>query len=174
MNRYLQHFKTITKHKYYVFHACRKSGIPWRGITHDLSKYSIKEFVTSARYFTGTRSPIAKEKEENGYSVAWANNKGHNSHHWEYWTDWKDGELYCVKMPPTDLKELLCDWVGAGKAYSSKKWTQHDNLMYYLKNKHNMHLHEETRKTIESLLTTLDEYGEDDYFELVKNIEFFY
>ena len=39
-----KHFKLITKHKWIVFKLCCRVGMPWRGLIHDLSKYSPTEF----------------------------------------------------------------------------------------------------------------------------------
>ena len=59
-----QHFKTITRHKWLVFQGCARVGLYWQGITDDLSKYSPTEFSIGIRYFQGTRSPNAAEREE--------------------------------------------------------------------------------------------------------------
>ena len=172
MNKYIGHFKTITKHKWYVFHACRKSGILWRGITHDLSKYSFAEFMASAKFFNGTKSPIGVEKEKFGYSKAWAHHKGRNSHHWEHWTDFARGEMYCMKMPITDLKELLCDWIGAGKAYNKEKWNEEEAANYYYDRRDKMFFHEETRMLLEEALTVLRLEGEESYYRFVKELNY--
>ena len=61
------HLKTITKHKWVVFKLCIKAGIPIRGILHDLSKYSLTEFIESAKYYQGgKRSPIPVAREVQG------------------------------------------------------------------------------------------------------------
>ena len=36
----LNHWKTIRTHRKWVRHYCKLAGIYWRGIKHDLSKYS--------------------------------------------------------------------------------------------------------------------------------------
>ena len=64
MKKYLKHFITVTKHKYYVMKYCFKCGIYKRGLLHDLSKYGKTEFCSSARYFQGNSSPIDAEKKE--------------------------------------------------------------------------------------------------------------
>lgn len=87
MNKYWKHFKTITKHRHKVMWLCFRIGLYKQGLLHDLSKYSPIEFLTSAKYYQGTRSPINAEKEDKGYSLAWQHHKGHNPHHWEYWVD---------------------------------------------------------------------------------------
>ena len=76
-----QHFKTITRHRWLVRQGCFKVGLYWQGITHDLSKYSPTEFGVGIRYFQGTRSPNAAEREDKGYSEAWIHHKGRNRHH---------------------------------------------------------------------------------------------
>ena len=81
------HFKTITQHKEKVLEHCLRCGIPWQGLTHDLSKYSPTEFIPGALYYQGNRSPNERERELFGASAAWMHHKGRNRHHFEYWTD---------------------------------------------------------------------------------------
>ena len=111
-----KHFKLITKHKWYVFKNCCLAGIPWQGITHDLSKYSPTEFFESVKYFSGNKSPIDNCKEENGYSLAWLHHKGRNRHHYEHW---RDGD-HAIKMPFKYACELICDYIAAGEIYMGK------------------------------------------------------
>lgn len=152
MKKYWKHLKTITRHKWHVMKACFKSGLILQGITHDLSKYSITEFFTSARYFQGDKSPIDAEKVKNGYSLAWQNHKGKNKHHWQYWTDFENGELVVLEMPPKYLAEMLCDWVGAGKAYNKGSWTIDIMKAWYQNNKGKMILHTLTRLYVELVM----------------------
>ena len=122
MNKYIKHLLTITKHKFVVMKYCFKCGIYKRGLLHDLSKYGITEFASSARYFQGNSSPIDAEKREKGYSLAWQHHKGHNPHHWEYWIDnigtYKNT---AIKIPYEYVVEMVCDWLGAGIVYSKQK-----------------------------------------------------
>ena len=62
------HFNLVNKHRFKVFKLCVKAGIPFRGLVHDLSKYSPVEFFESAKYYNGKFSPISTCKKENGYS----------------------------------------------------------------------------------------------------------
>ena len=75
MGKIWKHFKTITKHKWVVFKECASCGLIWRGLVHDLSKYSPSEFIPSAKYFQGNKSPIDAEKDSVGYSKAWMHHK---------------------------------------------------------------------------------------------------
>jgi hypothetical protein len=152
MIEYWRHLKTITRHKWHVMLACFKSGLYWQGLMHDLSKYSITEFCSSAKYFQGDKSPVDAEKIKNGYSLAWQNHKGKNKHHWQYWTDFENGELIVIEMPAKYLAEMLCDWVGAGKAYNKGNWTIETLKSWYEHDKNNMVLHAVTRSYIELLI----------------------
>lgn len=59
------HLKTILLHKFWVFVYCCKLGIPWQGITHDMSKFSWTEFSESVRYYQGGKeSPIPSIKKQ--------------------------------------------------------------------------------------------------------------
>ena len=65
--KFWNHLKTITHHKLLVMDGCFRVGLIWQGLTHDLSKYSPTEFLVGARYWQGTRSPNAAERDEKGY-----------------------------------------------------------------------------------------------------------
>ena len=170
---YLNHLKTISKHKYYVAKFCFKCGFYWRGITHDLSKYGITEFCSSARYFSGKRSPIDAEKDAIGYSMAWQHHKGHNPHHWEYWIDnIGTKENKPIKIPYKYVIEMICDWLGAGIVYS-KQQVNFDKpyaepLEYYNKHLKERIFHEETQKLIEYYLHIVKEEGINAFCEEVK------
>lgn len=149
MNRYWKHFKTICIHKYFVFRECAACGILWQGIVHDFSKFGLTEFISSAKYFQGNRSPIEAEKEEVGYSKAWLHHKGHNKHHWEYWIDFSDsGEIIANEIPYKYVVEMVCDWIGAGKAYSKGKWTQADPINYFNQHRQGRYFHPKTEKLL--------------------------
>lgn len=172
MNKYWQHFKTITKHKWVVMMNCFHCRLYWRGLVHDLSKYGPTEFFSSARYFQGTRSPIDAEKEVTGYSLAWQHHKGHNPHHWEYWIDnvgtYKNDP---IKVPYKYVVEMICDWIGAGQVYSKEKWTQHEPLQYYNKVKSSRIIHPETKRLILMFLNIIDKQGLKAFYEAALDYE---
>ena len=149
MGKYWRHFKTVATHKHYVFKECVACGIWWQGLIHDLSKFGVVEFASSAKYFQGNRSPIEAEKEAIGYSKAWLHHKGHNKHHWEYWTDFaEDGSIIANEMPIKYVIEEVCDWIGAGKAYSKEKWTPQSPLIHYNKMRRGRYFHPNTDKIL--------------------------
>lgn len=175
VNKYFEHFKTVSKHKRYVLKACSRAGITWQGIIHDLSKFSISEFLISAKFFKGTSSPIDAEKDVNGYSLAWLNHKGKNKHHWQYWIDFTHGQAVLVPMPPKYVIEMLCDWLGANKAYTQGDWSLKKLKEWYNINKNNMVLHSSTRNYVEMFMKNVK--NEDDMYKKwfdVKKVEFYY
>lgn len=164
-----KHFKTVTRHKIEVFKECSACGLYWQGLIHDMSKYGITEFVSSAKYFQGNRSPIEAEKEEVGYSAAWMHHKGHNPHHWEYWTDFdKNGSIIANKIPYQYVVEMVCDWIGAGKVYGGGSWKQSDPYDYYLKVRKGRHFHPDTENEIVMLLKIIKNKGLDAFHEVAK------
>lgn len=129
------HFCTITHHKWLVFKLCVRAGIPWRGFMHDWSKYSLIEFLESAKYYTGKRSPIFYCKQENGYSKAWLHHKGRNKHHYEYWYDYAAPEQTPI-IPYKYTVEMICDTLAAGMVYKGKEWTNSSQKEYWERTQH--------------------------------------
>lgn len=166
---FFKHLHTVCKHRRLVRKHCFKAGLIWQGLTHDLSKFSAKEFWRGAKYYQGNRSPQAKERELFGYSAAWLHHKGRNKHHFEYWTDvGKDGVPVCVEMPPRYFAEMVCDRVAASKVYNGKDYNDGCPLEYYLSRKDNAAMHPETSKKLEYFLTLLAEKGEKEMFRQLK------
>ena len=129
----IRHFKTIMTHKKWVLYYCHLCGITWRGIKHDLSKFSPTEFLESVRYYTGYRSPIEVCKEQNGVSLAWLHHKGRNDHHYEYWQDESDQGMVALDMPFECALEMLCDYLGAGRAYMGNSFTYKAEFEWFKK-----------------------------------------
>ena len=113
------HFRTITRHKLTVMDLCFKVGLVREGLLHDLSTYTPAEFLPGVRYYQGTRSPNAAEKDEKGYSTAWLHHKGRNRHHYEYWLDiymnHPGSAVTGGKMPLRCVLEMACDRIAACK-----------------------------------------------------------
>ena len=152
----LKHFAKICKHKWWVFYYCCKAGIPWRGIKHDMSKFSPTEFWESVRYYQGNRSPIDACKEDNGISKAWLHHKGRNSHHYEYHQDNFDKGGEPLQMPYKDAVEMLCDYLGAGRAYMGKDFTYKAEWQWWLrKNQTNLAMHPSSKEFISCVLLNL-------------------
>lgn len=172
MNKFIKHLCTITKHKLYVGKYCFKFGLYWQGIVHDLSKYSITEFYTSLKYYQGNRSPIDAEKEDRGYSIAWAHHHNKNPHHWLYWVDFnRKNEITPMKMPYKYALEAIADWIGAGIVYEKEKFTWSEPYEYYKKNtrvESDKNIHPTTRMLWDIILIDIKLMGIDVVADLLK------
>lgn len=132
MKNIFNHLKTIHTHKKWVFHYCCLAGIPLQGLTHDLSKYSPTEFFESIKYYQGTSSPINAAKADKGYSSAWFHHKGRNKHHYEYWMDNFDNGGENIIMPYKYWVEMICDYLGAARAYRKEHFSYQDEYNWWL------------------------------------------
>lgn len=172
MNKLIGHFKTITKHRHAVIRNCRRAGILWQGLRHDLSKYSPTEFIPGVKYFVGTRSPNELERADKGYSAAWLHHKGRNKHHFEYWSDYNPVErrVVPVKMPLRYVIEMVCDRMAASKIYLGDKYTDASALEYFMHGKTHRTIHAETSDLCEKLLTMLANEGEAKTFAYMRSL----
>ena len=74
------HIAKISNHYFYVKNFCEQAGIPERGKSHDISKFSEEELFESIYFYEGTRSPIDKANEVIGWSPAFAHHIKYNDH----------------------------------------------------------------------------------------------
>jgi len=154
MKKYIKYFLTITKHKYYVGVECLRRGLYFQAILHDMSKFSLSEFIISSRYWGGNSRQ--REESESEYKFAWLHHIHQNKHHWEHWVITEDGKPKALKMPQKYVLEMLCDWIGAGKAYKNEEWTPREPLDFYRNGEgEKMVLHQDTRRHFEFLLKEL-------------------
>ena len=165
-----QHFKTITYHRWLVRGGCFRVGLYWQGLTHDLSKYSSVEFWNGARFYQGTRSPNAAERENKGYSEAWMHHKGRNRHHYEYWTDMspKTRTYESIPMPRKYLVEMVMDRRAACMTYQGKAYKDSSALEYFMRSRERELMHPQTKEELGYILTMLAEKGEKETFRYLK------
>ena len=150
--------------------GCFRVGLYWRGLTHDLSKYSPTEFLSGIKYYQGTRSPNTAEREEKGYSEAWMHHKGRNRHHYEYWTDLslETRQYESVEMPRRYLVEMVMDRRAACMTYQGKNYRDDSALRYFERGLEREFMHPQTAKELEFILTMLAEKGEKETFRFIK------
>lgn len=156
----IKHFILITHHKWIVFKLCCKIGQPWRGIAHDLSKYSPTEFGESVKYYVGNHSPITEAKKDKGYSEAWLHHKGRNKHHTEYWID-ENAPDSTPMMPYKYAVEMICDKLAAGIVYEGKKWTKEYELSYWREEKKHIEINPKLESFVTKVMEEVAEYGID-------------
>ena len=174
LKKFFGHLNTVNKHRFLVFKYCVKAGIPFRGLVHDLSKYSLLEFLEGVKYYNGNFSPISTCKKVNGYSKAWLHHKGRNKHHFEYWVDYAPGDEHIINgvpMPRKYIAEMVMDRISASRNYLGDKYDQHQPLDYYLKGKEKLwFIHPKTKRDLEGLLRILNDHGEEVLISYIKNV----
>ena len=154
------HFMVITRHKWVVFKLCCKVGQPWRGLVHDLSKYSPTEFWEGVKYFNGKHSPITDAKKDKGYSQAWLHHKGRNKHHTDYWVDLSAPDKTPI-IPYQYVAERLGDKLAAGMVYKGKDWTKEYELDYWLNERDKTLVNDQVEALITEFLTQVSKDGID-------------
>lgn len=155
---FFKHIALVNRHKWRVFVHCAKCGIVWRGIVHDLSKFSPTELFESAKYYQGNHSPISACRREKGYSYAWLHHKARNKHHLEYWVDEE-----CKTPPPIPYKyavECICDKLAATKTYRGKNYDPAQALWHFRTYGNKVNANKNTMDFIENALTDLRDHGE--------------
>lgn len=218
MKRHLEYFRYVLRHKWFVFLACLRLGVPlWIAVIHDWSKFTNAEWSGYAHNFfnaDGTRRDVRNPdgsydptKVKGDFLKAWHHHESNNKHHWGYWitfsTDAKrygiqahgdgyplflydfveqvrfeneigddssafvggtnavynalveirdrlnrDSKVVALEIPEVYVREMIADWIGAGRAISGKD----DARGWYEKNKDSIILHPNSRSLIEKLL----------------------
>ena len=158
VKKFLGHLSVVLKHKWRVFINCTKCGIPFRGIVHDMSKFTPTEFFESVKYFQGNRSPIGACRREIGVSYAWLHHKGRNKHHIEYWLDQE-----CSIQPLMPYKyavECVCDKLAATRVYAGKNYSDDLPLLHWKKYGCKVKGNEKTMQFIEEVFIDVEKHGE--------------
>lgn len=154
----------IVRHKWFVFQAGLRTGASlWRLVKHDWSKFLPSEWRPYAAYFYG-RPPCQmpymrpnraltekqwRDGSEAAFNHAWLLHQHRNDHHWQHWMLRNDdGSTECLPMPVHVIREMVADWMGAGRAITGK-W---ECAEWYAKNREKIQLHPETRASVEEIL----------------------
>jgi hypothetical protein len=158
--KYLKYLNYLLRHKWYVGIECWKRGLYLYAFTHDLSKFSLDELVPYTNYFYGKGNNITRGRNKTGYykptdtgdkafDFAWLLHQKRNKHHWQWWIlPEDDGGFKVLEMPVKYRTEMLCDWIGAGKAqghFSPKTDLLLETRNWWRANNHKMTLHPKTR-----------------------------
>ncbi len=153
MKRHWNYLKYVVRHKWYVFLACFRVGVPlWIALFHDWDKFLPDEWFPYAQTFY---KPNGQKQYDPayGFDAAWNARQKRNKHHWQYWMiTWDRGETECLSMSDVYRREMLADWMGAGKALGKPLVWE-----WYEANRDKIQLHPMTRGWIEVELGKLKE-----------------
>ena len=122
-----------------LVYGLRVGGIPlWRLLVHDWSKFRPSE----ARIFM--KNIIYKNCTEEEWQFVRLLHTNRNKHHWEYWI--LKGKP--IPIPETYVREMVADWMAAGKSYSGI-----DSIQSWIDKKSNkLILHPKTIHVLEQVL----------------------
>lgn len=125
----------------------------WRLIIHDWSKFTPREWGAYARRFgSGRGGSFDKAADPDEFHRAWTHHWHVNPHHWEHWLSLRgDGSLTPMEMPETYVREMVADWMGAGRAYTGR-W---DISQWYSKNRDRILLAPDARLMVDRLVSDM-------------------
>jgi len=144
LGRYINYTRYLLRHKYYVLIECWKRKMFIRGIMHDMSKFRPSEFFPYARHFYNPDGSSKPDENDPDFDRAWLLHQKRNPHHWQYWILIQDnGKAYNLAIPDGPLIEMICDWIGAGKALG--KFSPPDDPLketreWFNQNQENIHI----------------------------------
>jgi hypothetical protein len=98
--------------------------------------------------------------------------KGRNRHHFEYWTDVREGEIgyHPFPMPKRYVVESVMDRIAASKVYRGKDYYVGCELDYLESSKESRIMHPDTLRDLREILTRLRDYGEKETFRWIKKV----
>jgi len=110
----------------------------WRLLIHDWSKFLPSEYRTYKNRFTG------KGYTQEDWKKAWLHHIHFNPHHYQHWM--LSGEP--LPMPDVFIKEMVIDWIGAGREYEGS-W----NIQEWVdKNYRKLSIHPDSLEKLKSIL----------------------
>lgn len=119
----------------------------WRLLIHDWSKLTPAEWGPYVRSFYGPQPRTDAVKA--AFDAAWLHHQHRNAHHWQHWVLREDsGRTKVLPMPERLAREMVADWMGAGRAITGR-W---DVATWYEFNQGKILLADETRELVERLL----------------------
>jgi hypothetical protein len=145
LSGYWNYIKYVVRHRWFVMLECFKYKLYWRGLVHDISKFTPIEFFPYARYFFGP-SPRGQQTPEEieDFNYATQIHRNRNPHHWQYWIQYDSAEkIRVLPMPERYLKEMVADWRGVAKALGTA-----GAVAWYKQNGPNIVLHPDTRRLL--------------------------
>ena len=148
---HLRYASYVARHKWFVFRAGLRTQAPiWRLVIHDWSKLTRSEWSPYVRSFYGPWSYKDRPAEVvAAFDSAWLHHQHANPHHWQHWVLREDsGATKVLAMPEKLIREMVADWMGAGRAITGR-W---EVASWYAANREKILLAPETRVRVEELI----------------------
>jgi len=147
MKKHLKYLSYVIRHKWFVGLWCWRLKVPiHRALLHDWTKFLPCEWMPYVGSFHIDRNAWSER-----FNQAWNHHQKSNKHHWQYWVLTNDSDSpkhQALKMPESYAREMVADWIGAGRAITGK----YEFTKWYNSNSHKQMIHPETRDVVEKLL----------------------
>lgn len=158
MKKHWGNLKYLSRHKWFVFRAGLWTKAPLLSlIIHDWSKLLPSEWFPYAEHFFSNKEEGAYfhqpgDPQKIRFDTAWLKHLHRNPHHWQHWILQNDEDgLKILDMPDKYIREMVADWLGAGRVQTGK-WGVRE---WYAKNRQNIKVTEQTRKRVEEIMDSL-------------------
>jgi hypothetical protein len=151
-------------HKFWVYRAGRRLRVGvWQLFIHDMSKFRAAEYVPYGRFFyrkpgAGWLKASIDPEAKPGMLRAWLTHIFRNPHHWQHWclingasvvatrgTKVNVNPIDALRMPTKYVREMVADWMGAGRAYNGAYPADIASWGWWQENKRSLVLHPEAR-----------------------------
>lgn len=136
------------RHKRFVWRCGREMGVGvWQLLIHDWDKFLPTAWVIYARtYYDAQGNPQFIKSD--ALASAQQKHRRRNPHHWQYWlVATANASTVALDMPMKFRREMVADWYAAGLALGKS-----DIPAWYLANRHEIILHDDTRAWVEAQL----------------------
>lgn len=152
MIAHLKYLRYLLRHKWFVLVAGLRLGVSlWQLLVHDWSKVLPSEWFPYVQQFYGRaqKDDHARDAVKLAFQVAWLRHQHRNLHHWQHWVLRNDdGSERALPMPERYVREMVADWMGAGRAIHGR-WEARE---WYAKNGFKMTMHVATLVRVKALL----------------------
>lgn len=108
IRRHLAYLKYVLRHKWFVFVAGTRLGIPWLALLHDNSKFLPDEWRWYARHFYAPDGTKQTWQGKDGFFVdadhdtkfdrAWLKHIRRNRHHPQHWVRVRSAKCRCMEV----------------------------------------------------------------------------
>lgn len=167
MRAHLRYASYVARHKWFVFLAGLRTKAPlWRLLIHDWSKLTPAEWFPYVQNFYGRDDDYYRDAwrvgvvlrtprghrlgDPSAFDRAWLHHQHRNPHHWQHWLLREDdGPTKALEMPESLVREMVADWMGAGRAITGE-W---EVAKWYAANAQKIVLADDTRALVERLIS---------------------
>ena len=116
---------------------------------HSRYKVEMLDGSRPAPFWAADSEVAGLEEAKSAFEFAWGLHQKRNKHHWQFWLSKSaGGEATPAPMPERYVREMVADWVGAGRAITGRV----EVVEWYARNRDGIRLDARTREQVERLI----------------------